>query len=117
MFLFLKILSSVYSFVLRFVFLCYQCGIFKTYSFKTPIISVGNLVVGGSGKTPMVIALSRLLSKKNISHVIVSRGYKKNIAGTLVVSDGSKVLISNPSECGDEPFLLATKLLSIGANE
>ena len=74
--------------------------------FKVKIISIGNITAGGSGKTPMVQLLSQKLTKNNISHCIVSRGYKKTTKGLAVVSNNQKV-ISRIDEAGDEPFMLA----------
>jgi len=68
--------------------------------------------VGGTGKTPMVIYLATLLKQTNVSHVIVSRGYKKKGSGTLIVNDGKRILADSAKECGDEPLLLAHKLPS-----
>ena len=64
----------------------------KQHVFDTPIISIGNITVGGTGKTPMVIYFSQLLTKQNIKHAIVSRGYKKTAWGTTVVQDYTKKL-------------------------
>ena len=58
----------------------------------------------------MTIYLSQLLKNKQISHVIVSRGYKKNLSGTIVVSDQNSILVTSPKQCGDEPFLMANRL-------
>ena len=96
---------------------CYSCllqfKIIKKHSFDIPVVSVGNIVLGGSGKTPFVLFLSRLLTQKNISHVIISRGYKKKIRGSVLVHDGKQCLVRSPDECGDEPFMLATQLKSV----
>ena len=78
--------------------------------FKVKIISIGNISAGGSGKTPMVQLLSQKLTKNNISHCIVSRGYKKTTKGLAAVSNNQKV-ISRIEESGDEPFMLAQTLL------
>lgn len=71
-----------------------------------PVISVGNLVAGGTGKTPLVVYLARLLAGEGRSVAVVSRGYGRHSRGTLVVSRGD-----GPSvpwqEAGDEPYLIA----------
>jgi tetraacyldisaccharide 4'-kinase len=74
--------------------------------FNVPVISVGNLVVGGTGKTPLVIYLARLLCDSGRSVAVVSRGYGRSSRGTLAVSDGERALV-RWEECGDEPYLTA----------
>ena len=73
-----------------------------------PVISVGNLVVGGSGKTPVVAALARLLQERGERPAILSRGYgrQRPTDGVLVVSDGRRVL-EETRRSGDEPQMLA----------
>jgi tetraacyldisaccharide 4'-kinase len=80
-------------------------------SLDRPVISVGNLSVGGSGKTPIVAALARLLLAKNQRPAILSRGYARRhtVAGVVVVSDGERML-APVEESGDEPQMLARAL-------
>jgi tetraacyldisaccharide 4'-kinase len=79
-----------------------------------PVISVGNLVVGGSGKTPLVAALARLLAAAGERPAILSRGYGRRDApeGVVVVSDGERVL-ATPPQSGDEPYMLARSLRGV----
>jgi tetraacyldisaccharide 4'-kinase len=79
-----------------------------------PVISVGNLVVGGSGKTPVVAALSRLLLEMGERPAILSRGYARRKAsdGVVVVSDGTQVL-ATVDDSGDEPQMLARSLAGV----
>ena len=76
-----------------------------------PVISVGNLTVGGSGKTPAVAALARLLVAAGERPAILTRGYRRRRAadGVVVVSDGRTVLVPT-LESGDEPQMLARAL-------
>jgi tetraacyldisaccharide 4'-kinase len=75
-----------------------------------PVISVGNLSVGGSGKTPLVARLARTLAAEGRAVAILSRGYGGDFAGDcLIVSDGRAVL-SDASHAGDEPVMLAQAL-------
>jgi len=76
-----------------------------------PVISVGNLVVGGSGKTPVTAALAQLLLKSGERPAILSRGYRRRTRADelVVVSDGASVLAS-VRESGDEPQMLARSL-------
>ena len=78
------------------------------------VISVGNLSVGGSGKTPVVAELARLLRQRGERPVILTRGYGRRqvTEGVLVVSDGERVLES-VDRSGDEPQLLARKLRGV----
>ena len=83
----------------------YRFGLRKSTAFKAPVIIVGNIVVGGTGKTPLVIYLARLLKEKGFKPGIVSRGYgvKRIIEPIDVLSH------NNPAEVGDEPVLIATR--------
>jgi len=73
--------------------------------YNIPIISIGNLTVGGSGKTPFVIALA----KKYDNAVIISRGYGRKSKGLIEVSKNGKIL-TDVFNSGDEPMLMATSL-------
>jgi tetraacyldisaccharide 4'-kinase len=76
-----------------------------------PVISVGNLVAGGSGKTPTVAAIARMLAARGERPAILSRGYRRlqPTEGVLVVSDGTRVL-ETFARSGDEPLLLASSV-------
>jgi len=76
-----------------------------------PVVSVGNLRVGGSGKTPIVEYIARLLVSQGEHPAILTRGYGRRVArdGVTVVSDGSR-LVSGLDEAGDEPLMLAQSL-------
>ena len=102
-------LSKIYLALYSLWKLSYYLKILSTKKFNTKIISVGNISVGGTGKTPTIELISRELSKKNIPHCIVSRGYKKQQAGLTVVSNGKKI-ISSIRESGDEAYMLAKML-------
>jgi tetraacyldisaccharide 4'-kinase len=72
------------------------------------VISIGNLTVGGSGKTPLAAEIARMLLEMGERPAILSRGYarKRPTEGAMVVSDGRRVL-SNVEQSGDEPLMLA----------
>jgi tetraacyldisaccharide 4'-kinase len=76
----------------------------KSTSAGVPVIAIGNLTVGGSGKTPLAIHVAELLKSKRWSPAIVSRGY----GGTVAVPRGVS-LASDPAEVGDEPVLMARR--------
>ncbi len=104
------LLSKVYGLIVSLRVFLYQRGILQSHRLKHPVISVGNLTVGGTGKTPLVGFLAQILLKAGYQPVILSRGYKRsNNSPVLLVSDLQKVLCG-PEECGDEPYLLARKL-------
>lgn len=84
----------------------YENGIFETRRLNAPVISVGNLTVGGSGKTPCVAFLARFLRDAGYEVAILSRGYRRESRGRVEVSNGREILCG-PNESGDEPFLLA----------
>jgi len=99
--------AFVYSLVLRIRGFLYRRGILPSFSLGVPVISVGNLSVGGTGKTPMSVLIARQLIARGKRVAILSRGYGG--AGgreVRIVSDGSRILLP-VSEAGDEPVLLA----------
>jgi tetraacyldisaccharide 4'-kinase len=80
-------------------------GVLPSRRLEQPVVSVGNLSVGGSGKTPFVIALGELLKARGIPFDVLSRGYRRKTRGVLVVEpDGSA------ANFGDEPLLIARRL-------
>jgi tetraacyldisaccharide 4'-kinase len=107
----LFVVSWIYGVVIRVRQMLYRRGLFKTRQLPCKVISVGNITLGGTGKTPLVIALASELLKRGITVGILSRGYKgarERHGG--VVSDGTRIHLT-PAEAGDEPFMLA-RLLS-----
>ncbi len=104
------LLSQLYSLAMRVRAWLYRRGVISRRRLRNPVISVGNLTVGGTGKTPFVAYLAGVLKSAGYQPVILSRGYRgKAEHSTLVVSDGRKVLCDAASS-GDEPFLLASQL-------
>lgn len=83
----------------------------RTRCLERPVISVGNLAVGGSGKTPFVATLARLLAGAGERPSVLSRGYRRRepADGVVVVSDSARVL-ATAAQAGDEPYLLARAL-------
>ncbi|MDD5758006.1 MAG: tetraacyldisaccharide 4'-kinase [Desulfobulbaceae bacterium] len=109
LFLLGRIFSPLYSFVMRLRAALYARGVLPSTRLPVRVISVGNLTMGGTGKTPMVIYLCRLLAKHRRVG-IVSRGYGgKSRQPINLVSDG-KEIYQSPLEVGDEPVLLAQAL-------
>jgi len=107
----LSVLSASYGRLARLRRSWYERHPQAQRALDRPVISVGNLSVGGSGKTPVVAALARLLVTMGHRPAILSRGYarRRNVDGVVVVSDGERVL--EPVEhSGDEPQMLARAL-------
>ncbi len=98
--------AKLYELAVRARILAYEQELLKTYHLNAPVISVGNLTVGGTGKTPCVAFIAKALRDAGHQAAILSRGYKRQTAGRVEVSDGEQILCS-PAESGDEPFLLA----------
>lgn len=105
--------SPIYSALMKSREKLYHSGIFNQQSLAVPVISIGNLVLGGTGKTPTVQHVARLLSNQGYHPAIVSRGYGGKAKGTInIVSDGEKIFLS-PALAGDEPHMLAKSLPGI----
>jgi tetraacyldisaccharide 4'-kinase len=102
----LYLLSLPYGGAVRTRSFFYSLQWLKTKTLPCPVISVGNITVGGTGKTPLVMALAKRLMAKEIVVAILSRGYKRTKTSESVVSDGKTIFLS-PEESGDEPFLMA----------
>lgn len=98
-------ISIIYKLITDFRNFLYNSSILKSYSFDIPIICVGNLSTGGTGKTQVVLYLLKLLSDQN-KVAVLSRGYKRTTKGYLKV-DINKA--RGESLYGDEPFLIANE--------
>ncbi|HUM30943.1 MAG TPA: tetraacyldisaccharide 4'-kinase [Thermoanaerobaculia bacterium] len=81
----------------------------RQVSLQKPVISVGNLAFGGTGKTPLVLSIVQELLDQGYRVSILSRGYKRTSKGTVVVSDGDAA-VASPEDAGEEPFMLARLL-------
>lgn len=121
----LKRISSIYKFVVQTRLYLYETGVYRRFPLGVQIISVGNVTVGGTGKTPLVEKLARELQEKGRHVAILSRGYRKKektfrekimdkFSGKghtppRIVSDGKNLLLDSEMS-GDEPYMLATNL-------
>lgn len=102
-------LASLYGLVMTSRSALYARGLLTQHTLPCRVISVGNLTVGGTGKTPVVIALASALRDRGRRVGVVSRGYKRSGGDAIMeVSDGRSVL-GNPGETGDEPLLIAQR--------
>ena len=119
-------LSAVYNAVTRARLAAYRRGWFSVSKLPIPVISVGNLTTGGTGKTPLVEWVCRTIAaergeaehgtdRRTKRICVLTRGYgRDNPKSQVVVSNGTELLASE-REAGDEPFLLAQNLLGIAA--
>lgn len=96
-------LSLVYCVIATIRRLLYRMGVLRVVRLEAPVIIVGNITVGGSGKTPFVLWMAHMLKEAGLRPGIISRGYrgKASIWPQVVTMD------SNPALVGDEPVLLA----------
>ena len=90
----------------------YNIGFFVSQKLSCKIISIGNISVGGTGKTPAVIFLARLLESRGKRTAVLTRGYGRKSKGTVLVSDG-KGNFASVSDAGDEPVFMANKINQI----
>ncbi len=98
-------LSAIYAAVSRSRNEFYDRGVLSARRLQGPVVSIGNIAAGGSGKTPFVIALGEMLKRRGVSFDVLSRGYGRKTKGiALVDPDGAAV------DFGDEPLLIARKL-------
>jgi tetraacyldisaccharide 4'-kinase len=103
-------LSLMYGLFLRLRRRAYAWGILRTKKLPLRVISVGNLTLGGTGKTPTVIQIAGLLRRKGKRPVVLSRGYgRADESRIVIVSDGGAAVM-DPVSGGDEPALISSRL-------
>ena len=100
-------LSWLYGIGVRVRNFCYDVGLLRSQTFRLPIISVGNITVGGTGKTPHVEYLVNLLQDK-VNVAVLSRGYKRKTRGFLLADD-----TTTARDIGDEPYQIKQKFPGI----
>ena len=101
----MSLLSSMYASGVKLRNALYDRRVLQANRLKGPVISVGNLSVGGSGKTPFVLLLGKLLKQRDVPFDILSRGYGRNTTGIAPVDPSGTAPVY-----GDEPVLLARRL-------
>lgn len=108
-------LGVLYGAVTRARKAAYRNGLFTVHRLPAPVVSIGNITTGGTGKTPLVEWICRVLAKDRYKVCVLTRGYgRANPEMQVVVSDGSRILVDE-RQAGDEPFLLAGKLVGVAA--
>lgn len=100
--------AGLYDAIAFFRNKAFDAGILKTEKVSVPVIAVGNLTAGGTGKTPVVEYLVGLLLRRGTKVAVLSRGYGRSTQGVVVVSDGSRVL-ADAAGGGDEAVQVARK--------
>src|ERR1019366_3812029 len=98
-------LAALYSAAVRARNELYDRGTLSLSHLQGPVVSIGNITVGGSGKTPFLILLGELLKQYGIPCDVLSRGYRRLATGTMPVDPAG-----SPRQYGDEPLLIARKL-------
>jgi tetraacyldisaccharide 4'-kinase len=108
-------LGALYATAVRARRALYRTGLLRAHQVNAPVISVGNITAGGTGKTPLVESIARMVASEGKRACILTRGYgRKDPGRRVVVSDGQTVL-ADARTSGDEAFLLAEKLLGVAA--
>lgn len=110
--LFFYVFSAFYWLGYRLRVLTYQAGIVKPTRLKAKVISVGNITLGGTGKTPLVVYLAQKLKKSGFKAAVLTRGYKRRKRGLTELVGKSKNKV-HWTEVGDEPYLLTSRLEDI----
>ncbi len=109
----LLLFSLLYRSVLLLRGAAYRTGLLRTRSATVRVVSVGNITLGGTGKTPTVIAVAELCLAKGKRPAVVSRGYgRPDESSVLVVSDGAGNLLP-PQDAGDEPAMIGNRLQQV----
>jgi tetraacyldisaccharide 4'-kinase len=104
------LLGSAYGRLAALRVAAYERGLLPRTRLSGPVISVGNLGVGGSGKTPVVQRVAEILREEGLPVAVLSRGYRGSFRGeALFVSEGG-TLLASAAEAGDEPVMLARAL-------
>jgi tetraacyldisaccharide 4'-kinase len=87
----------------------YRTGLLQTHRLNSPVVSIGNLTMGGTGKTPLAIFLAEQVMAEGLRPVILSRGYRRRTRGIVIVSRGRGPVV-DWQDAGDEPWLMAQRL-------
>jgi len=105
--------AGLYGFIIRLRLWLYRMHFLPSRRLPLKVISVGNLVAGGSGKTPHAALLARYLQKKGIKVAVLSRGYRgTKMKKGAIISDG-RSLLGSVQDGGEEPYWLAQKLSGV----
>jgi tetraacyldisaccharide 4'-kinase len=103
-------LSGLYGVVMKARRTLYQNRLFRVHTLSAPVISVGNITTGGTGKTPLVEWVAHALARRQKRACILTRGYGRQHPGRRVVVSNGREIFSDARRAGDEPVLLAERL-------
>nr|MDA8403946.1 tetraacyldisaccharide 4'-kinase [Desulfobacteraceae bacterium] len=106
-------LSWIYGLAVRLRSILYDKGIFKSHRLPCRVISVGNITVGGTGKTPVTMHVARLLRDAGYRIAVISRGYKGRAEKSGGIVSNSEAVLMTPEDAGDEPFMMAAGLKGV----
>lgn len=105
-----KPLSFIWEWVYRIRRSFYEYGVLRKKTFKVPVISVGNLSFGGTGKTPTIVWLADWLIEKGLTPVVLTRGYKGQLEHSSGLLKSGQKFRLNPFDYGDEPLMISNKM-------
>lgn len=112
--------SVLYGLVLKLRAWVYAAGLFGTHRLPRPVISIGNITVGGTGKTPITAHIARKLIAQGLKVCVISRGYGGSLEGSVALVSDGVTIFEKPEASGDEPYLLASTVpglcVVIGSN-
>ncbi len=105
----LILISLIYGVIVRIRALLYRKKILKTKKLPCIVISIGNITIGGSGKTPMAIYLAQAIKKAGLKPVVLSRGYKSRMENGVAIAGNGSIVLSTSEDVGDEPYMMAKR--------
>ncbi len=101
--------SLIYSMIISIRNFLYSKEFLRSYRISKPVVSIGNISTGGTGKSPFTILLTEILIKLNLKPAIISRGYKSKSDEMEIVFNGSDITCT-VDKCGDEPMMISRNL-------
>lgn len=102
--------SFTWEWVYRIRRSLYEYNIFKKNTFKVPVVSVGNLSFGGTGKTPTIVWLAEWIIAQGLTPVVLTRGYKGQLENSSGLLKSGQKFRLNPFDYGDEPLMISNKM-------
>lgn len=103
-------ISLAWEWVYRIRRSFYEYGVLKKTVFKVPVVSVGNISFGGTGKTPTIIWLAEWLTERGLTPVVLTRGYKGQLEHSSGLLKSGQKFRLNPYDYGDEPLMITNQM-------
>ena len=103
-------LSLLYGLIVALRRHLYEKGWRSSYQSSIPVISIGNIVAGGTGKTPTIVWLADWLIEKGLTPVVLTRGYKGQLEHSSGLLKSGQKFRLNPFDYGDEPLMISNKM-------